>query len=256
MRTIWNILAVMAIVNLLALAGGVAWLKATDRLSRDRIVQMQERFVKTVAQEQSDKEAAAEEAKRKEADQAKAKKLAEPPTTAAEKIAEQQLKDDQRLQVLLRQQQELDNLRISLMANLARVEDREKKLAAEKLAFAAERKRIADTDGDKQFLVALNTLEGQKPKDAKQVLQALLDQKQTTQVVSYLARMEEGKRAKVIAEFVKGTPSVAADLLERLRTRGIVVPSPGSLSQAPANESTGIAAANGTDAGKAAQPAP
>ncbi len=235
----------MAIVNILAMGGVLAWLKTSDRLSRDRVLAVKERFIKTVAQEDADKAVAQADAKVKEAEQAQAAKMAEPPITAAEKIAEQQFKDDQRLQVLLRQQQEIENLRTGLMQQIAKLDEREKKLESDRKAFAAERKKIAETDGDKQFKVALSTLEGQKPKDAKQVLRAMLDQKQSDQVVAYLAKMEEGKRTKVLAEFVKDDASLAAELLERLRTRGIVVPPTGSLTQAGAHESTGSAATDG-----------
>ena len=245
MKTIWNILAVMAIVNVLAMAGVMVWLKTSDRLSRDRVLAVKERFIKTVAQEDAEKAAAQTDAKAKEVEQAQAAKMAEPPITAAEKIADQQFKDDQRLQVLLRQQQEIDNLRTGLMLQIAKLEEREKKLDSDRKAFAAERKKIAETEGDKQFQVALATLEGQKAKDAKQVLRAMLDQKQSDQVVAYLAKMDEGKRTKVLAEFVKDDATLAAELLERLRTRGIVVPSTGSLTQAAAHESTGSAATDG-----------
>jgi hypothetical protein len=251
MKAIWNILAVLAIVNILAIAGAVLWLKSSDRLSRERIAAVRERFIKTVAQEKDDKLAAERTAKQKEADAAAAEKMAIPPATAAEKIADQQLKDDQRLQMILRQQQIVENMNTSVMLQLARLEEREKKLDADRKAFAAERKKIAETEGDKQFQVALSTLEGQKPKDAQKVLKAMLDQKQSDQVVAYLAKMDEGNRSKVVAEFVKDSPDVAAELLERLRTRGIVVPPPGSLAQAPAYESTGSPAANSpvTDGG-------
>ncbi len=255
MKAIWNILAVMAIVNLLALVGGIAWLKSTDRLSKDRITAVRAAFVKTVAEEQAEKAAAEDDAKRKSAEKAQAEKMAQPPITASEKIAEQRLQEDQRLQVLLRQQQELENLRSGLMAQVAKLEEREKKLESDKKAFAVERKKIADTDGEKQFQVALSTLEGQKAKDAEQVLKAMLDQKQTEQVVAYLAKMEDGKRSKVMAEFVKDGPAMAADLLERLRTRGIVVPPSGALAQATAHDSTGSTAANGGGANGPSGPA-
>src|SRR5580765_8553379 len=111
MKTIWNILAVLAIVNILAMAGALAWLKSSDRLSRDRIMAVKEQFTKTVAQEVAEKAVVQADAKAKEAEAAQAAKMAEPPITAAEKIAQQQFQDDQRLQVLLRQQQEIDNLR-------------------------------------------------------------------------------------------------------------------------------------------------
>ncbi len=244
MKAIWNILAVLAVFNILAVAGGLLWLKSSDRLSKERVAAIRERFVKTVAQEQSEKQAADLAAKQKDVDTAAAEKMAIPPTTAAEKISEQQLKDDQRSQMLLRQQQIVENMQASVMLQLSKLEEREKKLEEDRRAFAAERKKIAETDGDKQFQVALTTLEGQKAKDAKQVLRALLDLKQSDQVVAYLAKMEESKRSKVVAEFVKDGPELAAELLERLRTRGIVVPPPGSLAQASAHESTGNPAAN------------
>ena len=251
MKAIWNILAVMAIVNLLALGGAAAWLNGSGRLSKERIEAVRKRFLKTVAQEKDEVAAAEDEAKRKQAEEAQAKKMAVPPTTASEQITEQRLKDDQQSQLLLRQQQDLDNLRASLMSNLAKLEEREKKLADDKKAFARERQRVAEIEGDKHFQVALSTLEGQKPKDAEQVMKAMLEQRQSDQVVAYLAKMDEGKRSKVMAEFVKdgqAGPGLAADLLERLRTWGITVPPPApppeSLAQAPAHESTGSAAAN------------
>ncbi len=244
MKALWNILAVMAILNILAVAGGLFWLKSSDRLSKERVAAVRERFIKTIAQETTDKQAAEIAAKQKDADAAAAEKMAIPPKTAAEKIAEQQLKDDQRSQMLLRQQQIVENMQASVMLQLSKLEQREKKLEEDRRAFAAERKKVADTEGDKQFQVALATLEGQKPKDAKKVLRALLDLKLSDQVVSYLAKMEESKRTKVMAEFVKDEAAVAAELLERLRTRGIVAPAPGSLAQASAYEPTGNSAAN------------
>lgn len=255
MKTIWNILAVLALINILAVAGGLLWLKSSDRLSKERVVAVRERFIKTVAQEMSEKQAADIAARQKEADAAAAEKMAIPPSTAAEKIADQQLKDDQRSQMLLRQQQIVENMQASVMLQLAKLEEREKKLEEDRRAFAAERKKIAETEGDKQFQVALTTLEGQKAKDAKKVLRALLDQKLSDQVVAYLAKMEEGKRSKVMAEFVKDEPSMAAELLERLRTRGIVVPPSGSLAQASAYESTARPATNSPLDAAGAQPA-
>ncbi len=255
MKTIWNILAALAMLNILAVAGAMLWLKSSDRLSRERIAAVRERFVKTVAQEQTEKAAGEVASKQMEVDAALAQKMAEPPTTAAEKIADQQLKDDQRSQMLLRQQQIVENMQSSVMLQLAKLEEREKKLEEDRRAFAAERKKVAQTEGDKQFQVALTTLEGQKAKDAKQVLRALLDQKQSDQVVAYLAKMEDSKRSKVMAEFVKDDATMAAELLERLRTRGIIVPPPGSLAQASSHESTGSSAANGPAGDAGTRPA-
>jgi len=231
MKTLWNVLAILAVFNILAFAGLLGWLKATDRLSRDRILAAKQVFTKTITQEAADRAAADAETQRKATETAQAKKDAEPPVSAAEKIADQELRDEQHLHTALRQQQERDSL--SLMAQIAKLEDLRRKLDAERKAFAAERKKSGEGDADKQFQLALATLEDQKPKDAKNVLRALWGGEKTRQeqVVAYLAKMDESKRSKIIAEFVKDPadgPALAADLLERLRLRGI---GPGGTNQ-------------------------
>lgn len=224
MKTLWTIIALVAVINILAIAGLLGWLKATNRLNQDRVTLVRQTFAKTISAEMQEKAAqaaAAEDQKKKDAE---AERMARPPETAADKIEKQRLDEEQRLQLIQRKQQELESLRSSLMTELAKLDAREKKLADDKAAFAAERAKIAETEGAKQFKDALLTLEGQKPKDAKQVLKAMIDGKQKDQAVSYLAKMEDGKRSKVMAEFVKDDAALAADLLERLRTRGTVVP--------------------------------
>lgn len=249
MKTLWNILAVLAVFNLLAVGGLVAWLRFSDRLNIERASVAYKAIGKTITQENAEKAAAADEAKRKEAETALAAKLAQPPTSAAEKIAERQLKDDQDLQLRLRRQQEIANLAAMLTSQMARMDERERKLDTDRKAFAAERKRVLETDGERQFQLALSTLEGQKAKDAKEVLSALLQQKQADQVVAYLAKMDDGKRAKVIAEFVKDNAAVAADLLERLRTRGVIVPAQSPSTQVSADDASSSTAVAGSAGG-------
>lgn len=224
MKRIWMIFSTLAIANILAMGGLVAWLKISDRLNRDRFEAVKSIFKTTLAQEAQGiaaEKVAQETAKATAAAEAKA---AVPPSTAAEIIADKQLTEEHGLHVLLRQQQELTNLRNALMNQLADLERREQELAAAKSAFELERQRIADTEGTAQFKAALATIESQKPKDAKAMLRALMDSAQTDQAVAYLARMDESKRSKVVAEFVKDDPQMAATLLEKLRTRGTSVP--------------------------------
>jgi hypothetical protein len=81
---------------------------------------------------------------------------------------------------------------------------------------------VAQTEGNAQFRKALATLEGLKPDKVKLTLQQLLDQGEADQVVAYLNAMQERTRTKVLDEFIKSDPKVATDLLERLRTRGLI----------------------------------
>lgn len=256
MKAIWNVLAIFAVLNVLAIGGLLSWLSMSNRLNSERVQAVRMAFARTLEQEQAEKVAKEAEAKAEAEDKAKQAKLAEPPITSGEKIAEEQLRDEQRQQVIQRQQQELENLRTSLLAQLAKLEEREKKLDADRKAFDVERKRIAAMESDKQFKLALGTLENQKPKDAKQMMSALLDQQEHEQVVAYLAAMEEGKRGKVIAEFVKDDSKVAAELLERLRLRGMAAPNGPPSSPAEATAANAQRPANAASAPQPPKPGP
>lgn len=221
MKRVWMIVSTMAIANIIAIGGLLVWLQTTDRLSKHRIQTIRAMLSVTQAQEEQARvlaEAEVVEAKKNAAEEAR---RAVPPETAAERIAEKQLGSEKELQFVLRQRQEIENLRQGLFRQLADLERREKALADARSAFASEQQRIAEMEGTQQFKIALSALENQKPKDAKAVLQAMLESRNVDQVVGYLAKMDESKRSKVLAEFVKGEPAVAADLLERLRTRGL-----------------------------------
>ena len=91
---------------------------------------------------------------------------------------------------------------------------------AEKADFEDWRERLLEIEGADQFKKTLTTYEGMKAKDAKASLQALLDLGDRDQVVTYLSSMDERKRTKIMTEFNKDDPGVAAGLLEALRMRG------------------------------------
>ena len=94
---------------------------------------------------------------------------------------------------------------------------------AERDSFNAMRKRIADIEGDEQFQKALTLYQSLQPKDAANTLKELYERGDIEQVVAYLNAMESRKASKIVAQF---EPPVAADLLERLRTRGLVAAAP------------------------------
>ncbi|MBX3357222.1 MAG: hypothetical protein KF745_02220 [Phycisphaeraceae bacterium] len=224
MRTIWSIVSVLAVANLLALAGFFVWLKTSGRLSTERIEQVRLAFRETLEAEQQ--RASIELAQRleEESKQAEAARLASPPESAATVIDRNVEAEQVRMQHMLLLQQEQRTLRASLERMRTANEEERLQLAREKQEFAEYRARLADTEGAEQFKKALDTLQGQKPKDAKDVLQSLLAESKAEQVVSYLSAMDDRARSRIVAEFVKVDPAVAGDLLERLRTRGVAVP--------------------------------
>ena len=131
------------------------------------------------------------------------------------------------------------------VASAARIQtlDRET-LDAERLRFVAEKQSFdglqtaaAKRAGDEQFQQALAALEAQKPKDAYTVLRSMLDSKADAEVITYLTAMDEGKRAKILTEFIKTDDKLAASLLQQLRQHGVAAPGgsvpPGAAPQTP-----------------------
>jgi hypothetical protein len=225
-RTIWTILSVLAVANLLALGAFVAWLGGTDRLDASRVREVRAVFSQTLTQKQVDEAAAKakEEADLKAAaDKAKSEL---PPVTAADTLAiklEQSKADTERMEALRR---EVRILQETLRRERQALEDDKLALKKEREEFERARTVVAETEGNAQFKKTLATYEGLKADQAKLALQELIDRKEVDQVVAYLNAMQERTRTKIINEFISADPKVATDLLERLRMRGLLASAP------------------------------
>ncbi len=221
MKSLWIIISTLAVANLLALAVFAGWLYGTDRISRERVEKIRAMLAPTIAaearaaaEEKAKAEAAAETARKEE-------KAKGPPESSAESVERQRAEDDTREQARIRRERELADLARQLVYDRQVLDEDRAKLAASKKAFGDLRAGIARKAKDEQFQQALSTLESQKPKDAHAVLSVMMQQKQEDEVVAYLTAMDEGKRAKIMAEFVKQSDKVAADLLQRIKTSGV-----------------------------------
>lgn len=229
MKRIWTIVSVLAVANLLALAGFVGWLATTDRLDAERVRELRELLGTTRA---AQREAAAGEAARLAAEAqavAERTRLEGSPETAEETIARDHAESELVHQQSVRLAREVNDLKRTLDRDRSRLDEESRALAVERARFEAERTRIRETEGTAQFQTAVATLAAQKPAEARGVLQALIDQSNVEQAVAYLAAMDDRARSRVMGEFIRGDPRLAADLLERLRTRG-VVSTPGDAS--------------------------
>lgn len=261
MRKVWTVLSVLAVANLLALGGLVGWLAKSDRLDMGRVRALRAVLSKPLTQERSEAEAAAkaQEVEKTKAEQEK--QASKPPLTAAERLSarvEATELDRQRVERLKREvadlQRQLSQDRVALVKERAALE-------AEKAAFNSQIAASATQSEDAQFQKTLGVLQTQKPKDAVTLLKQMLlgdapgpefapveggagaqglavaagavgeakgaqvaaaAAQRTTLVVSYLDAMSEKKRSQIVAELTKTDPRLAADLLDRLRTRGEV----------------------------------
>jgi hypothetical protein len=258
MKTAWNIISVLAVANLLAVAGFVGWLKMTDRLSVDRARAVREVLTPTLAADAA-RSAEAKAAEEKAAkDREVAEKAARPALTAAEKLAarvEATELDQQRIERLKREVEDLQKVVSRDRGDLA---DQRERLTQDQKAFDEQVRQVAALASTEQFKKTLDILQSLKPAAAKAMLveiiggqvpaspvsapvepatpvvganlPASIDPAPVTPsvkgdeglriAVEYLNAMEDRARTKVMAEFAKDSPVMAAQLLESLRKRG------------------------------------
>ncbi len=224
MKTLWNLLCVLALANLLAIIGFVGWLGATDRLSLDRLRAIRVALSATNADEVAKQEEETKKVKEEEKVAAEKKRMEGAPESAAERNDRVRAADDAREQSRNRSMREIEDLRRSLLKDRADLDADKAALAAERKKFEAARAEIEKQTSDEQFKQALSTLEAQKAKDAHSVLKAMIDDQKRDQAIAYLAGMGERQRSRILAEFVKVDEKLAATLLEQLRTRGVTAP--------------------------------
>jgi len=227
MRSLWTAISIVLLINAMALAGFGVWLHADGRLSRERIEHVVELFSMTTAEEVAAKEK--DDLKKQRDDEvareaARLERVADGPAQLAQKIAEDQEKDEIALQRLERLKRDIQDLqRTNELARRLLTEERAK-LESDRKAFtealAAEQTKRDSED----FQQAVKMYEQLRAKQAKEMFQQLMTQSKTDQVLDYLAAMQIRKAAAVLKEF-KTAPEVAqaTELVQRLRERGVNV---------------------------------
>ena len=226
LKALFLAISTLAIAHFIALIGFAAWLHQGDRLNMARINEIREIFSQTITAEQAQiaKQARAASDAQEAAEAAALE--ANPPVPAANKMSLIGDLDDLNLVTVERLRKESEDLRNTIAREREEIEAARTALAEEKAEFLRLREQIKADEGSAQFKKALQRYEGLKPDAARAVFQTLIDQGQTDQVVSYLNMMQPRTSSKIIAKF---PPEVAADLLERIRRRGVeTVPGQGA----------------------------
>lgn len=224
MRTLWTVVSTMAVANLLALGAFAVWLRVSDRLDTERLERVRQVFAETRAEQEAREAADQAEAARQDALIEAERDRLRPPLTAEERLGLSGEVGAVNEQTVERLRREVEDLKRTLQRERAELDGQWAELRAEREGFEAMRRRIAEIEGGDQFKKATNLYQSLKPVQTRDAFQALIDQGEIEQVVSYLNAMQERPAAKVLAEFED--PAVAADLLERLRTRGITARAP------------------------------
>lgn len=219
MRSLWTVISCLAVAHILAVAGFVLWLRSSDRLDMVRLERIREVLAPTRAEESVRLAEASAERQRQAAVVAKAAYDAEPPVRAGEQVLERHEAEEVQQARLERVRREVEDLRRTLALERADLDARTTAFEKKVSAFEAMRKLLAEHEGDEQFRKAVELYGALPAAKAQELLQTLVDEGKTDQVVAYLNRMEPRAAKKIIEKFPD--PKLAADLLERLRTLGV-----------------------------------
>ena len=235
MKQVGVAIVVVLILNLLAAAGFVAWLGATDRLSPERVQQVVDLFTPTLEEAQQAKEKEEQQlaqATQRMAEVARLQAVAGGPKTLEQKLAEDNMTGDIQNQILDRLKAESASIQRRLASSKQVIAQLKSELDEQRQAM----EQYADDQKAKQesedFQQAVTFYEQLKPKQAKGIFQNLLEQGKTQEVLDYLAAMQLRKAGSILREF-KSDPEVvqATQLLEALRQRGLDMVTQSSLSK-------------------------
>lgn len=230
MKSLWTILSVIALANIIAIGGFVGWLRATGRLDVERVRELRATFSETIADQKAREKAAADQAEagRKLAEE-EAKK-SRPPISAMEQLSLRLETNEVERQRNERARQEIDALREGLLKERAALDGDKAALEKARAEFEEMRLRIAEQEGGEQFRKTINVLQALKPDEVRTTLQQIMDSSKDGKgreiALGYLNALPDRTRTRVVAEFVRQDPKLAADLLEGLRMRGLAARAP------------------------------
>lgn len=245
MKRVWNVLAFLAVVNLLAIAGFVGWLAASDRLNIERLRTLRETLKPTIAEQTAEESRLSAETTKKTKETAEAIRRSGTPVSSEQKIDQHNQAQDLLDQQLLRLKEEARQLKEQIQSRREELEKQTAALEAARKDFDQKQSEWKQASDDEQFQQAVGALQAQKPADATKILMAILDEpapaqssdlnqhrtKQRNKVIRYLASMADRSRSKILGEFIKIDEKLAAELLEALRNRGVEAPATASAGQ-------------------------
>ncbi len=225
MKTIGTALTTLAIANLLALAGFVGWLGATDRLSPERVREIRAILAPTVAEAAA---AAAEAEAAREAEAAaadEAARRANPPLTPGAVLARREVALDASAQEIARVRQEVRERQAELDRQVAAVAEARAALEAEREAWEAARAAEMARADDAQFDKLVSLFAALKARDARDLVLEMEARGEREEIVRILDALPVRSAAKIVAELK--TPeqrTLASALLARLRDLGRTLP--------------------------------
>lgn len=240
MKTILRVINILALLHFCAILAAVGYLGLTDRLSSQRLKSVTALFGTTVSAEKAAADAASASAA---VDSAKAAQLAalDEPSDGADSRTSAILKSrDLIAESRQRAEADLAALRTRLENDIAALAAQRKAFEADQEAALQERKRIDALTSDAQFQKVLGTFKALPAQNQKNLVDEYLRTGRDTFVLDLLDNLDKRTSQALFALYdAQPDLSTAADLLTRLRVRGLTA---GSADPGPAPASSTAAA--------------
>lgn len=214
-------ISIIAIANVVAAIAVLGWLVSTHRLSPERIHALRTLFADPVYVEEARLKAEEREREAAAAEAVEQGMVGTMPINAEQRLAILREGEEMFKQQNERIQRETRDLIETLRNERAALDRMIADFEKDRDAFDAMRAMISEQETSAQFQQTLKVLEGMKPSDGAEVLDAMIVGGKKNQVVNYLNAMSPRTASRILTEFEARDPALAADLLERLRTFGI-----------------------------------
>jgi hypothetical protein len=239
MKTLWNIFSFLAVVHLLALTMVIVWLWQSQRLTADRMHALRDMFAMTEPEAQAAAATAAAEAQTEHQKELDAQAKANPPGDSQSEIQHVSVIKQQEEQALRRLEDEKKMMLDQLTASSTQLERQRDDLDRQRVEWENTIRTDRQRKVDEQFLQTVKQYEQLTPKQGKQMIVALVNQKQTDQAVAYLDAMSPRAASRILKEFkTESEIALATELLEKLRTFGVQSAHPAVSTARPAPATT------------------
>lgn len=246
MKSLWNVVSFLAVVNLLALVIVGLWLWKSHRLDGARVADIRQLLAVPIQDAQAEHVQSLRDAEQERLREAEELRKERPPMDSASQIQRTTriaMQEDQARRRLADEKQTLlDELALATESvDVERAEfERERK--AWETAVRGDRTQKSD----EQFMQAVRQYEQVSPKQGKRMIMELVASAQMDQAVAYLDAMNMRAASKILKEFKTDEEiKLATELLEKLRMFGSKAPeTAGSQAASAASDQRNVSNAN------------
>jgi hypothetical protein len=221
MKSMWNVVSFLAVVNLLALTIVGIWLWKSHRLDGARLADIRELLAVPVHAAQGEHTQSLREIEQQRLLEAEQMRKDRPPTDSASQIQRTILIATQEDQARRRLADERRTLLDELALATANVDEERAQFEREREAWDNAVRGDRTQKSDEQFMQAVRQYEQAPPKQGKRMIMELVMMGQVEQAVAYLDAMNARAAGKILKEFKTDEEiKLATELLEKLRTFG------------------------------------